>query len=96
MVKIMRAFLWQGTDDVQSGKCLVAWSAVQRPLELGGLGVPNITLFGKALRLQWLWQARTEPDSTAARLPDATDKNMSDFFRASLQTELGDGSQIKF
>jgi hypothetical protein len=30
--KIMTAFLWTDTEVVQSGKCLVAWEWVQRPL----------------------------------------------------------------
>jgi hypothetical protein len=31
LIKIMRAFLWSGSDETQAGKCLVAWSGVQRP-----------------------------------------------------------------
>ncbi|GJN34056.1 hypothetical protein PR202_gb22693 [Eleusine coracana subsp. coracana] len=96
MVKIMRAFLWQGTDDVQGGKCLVAWNAVQRPLELGGLGVPNITLFSQALRLRWSWHALTQPDSISSQFPVVLDKNTLAFFRASVKIELGNGTQIKF
>jgi hypothetical protein len=37
--KLMTTFLWMGTDMVQVGKCLVAWTHVQRPLHLVGLGV---------------------------------------------------------
>jgi hypothetical protein len=62
LVKIMRAFLWCGTDEVQGGKCLVAWHQVQRPLCLGGLGIVDLKRFGMALRLRWLWLDRMEPD----------------------------------
>jgi hypothetical protein len=30
--KVMKAFLWMGSDIVQNGKCLVAWQHVERPL----------------------------------------------------------------
>jgi hypothetical protein len=36
--KIKTSFLWTGTDVVQNGKCLVAWSQIQRLLELGVSG----------------------------------------------------------
>jgi hypothetical protein len=47
MEKIMKCFLWSGTDSVQGGKCLMAWGCVQRPLELRGLGIldPKQTLW---------------------------------------------------
>jgi hypothetical protein len=49
-----RIILWTGTDEVQNGKCLVAWSRVQRPLHMGGSGVLDFKLLGHALRLRWL------------------------------------------
>jgi hypothetical protein len=33
---------------------LVAWDKVQRPLVLGGLGIPDIKLMGHAIQLRWL------------------------------------------
>jgi hypothetical protein len=54
-VKIFRAFLWSGSKSTHSGKCLMAWNQVQRPLSLGGLGVKDLKLMGHALRLCWLW-----------------------------------------
>jgi hypothetical protein len=30
--RIMKVFLWMGTDEVQGGKCLVAWSQVHHPM----------------------------------------------------------------
>jgi hypothetical protein len=29
--KIMRVFLWIGSDVVRGGKCLIAWAGVQHP-----------------------------------------------------------------
>jgi hypothetical protein len=52
LLKIMKAFLWSGSDVVQGDKCLVAWGGVQRPLDLGGLGILDLKLFGLALRVR--------------------------------------------
>jgi hypothetical protein len=49
LIKITRAFLWSGTDLVQGGKCTVVWSQVQKPLHLGGLGVPDLKPTGLSL-----------------------------------------------
>jgi hypothetical protein len=53
--KIMKAFLWTRTEVVSAGKCAVAWSQVQRPFSLGGLGAMDLRLQGMALKLRWLW-----------------------------------------
>jgi hypothetical protein len=45
----MKDFLWTGTDEVQGGKCLVVWCQVQWLLHLGGLGVVDLRLMGRAL-----------------------------------------------
>jgi hypothetical protein len=58
--KIMKGFLWSDTEVVQSDKCTVAWGKVQRPLQLGGLGVVNLKLFDMALRQRWLWLQKTD------------------------------------
>jgi hypothetical protein len=62
--KLRRAFIWDGSDTVRGGRCLVAWRKVTRPMELGGLG----DTLGYALRLRWEWQARTAPDKPWASL----------------------------
>lgn len=51
----LRAFLWRGSYQAAGGHCLLAWPRVCRPLALGGLGIPNLQLFGYALRLRWVW-----------------------------------------
>jgi len=40
--KIRKGFLWQGKEKANGGCCLVAWEKVMRPLDLGGLGIPNL------------------------------------------------------
>jgi hypothetical protein len=50
--RIMKGFLWTGTEMVQNGKCLVAWGKVQHPIRLGGLGLPDPRFQSIALRLR--------------------------------------------
>jgi hypothetical protein len=49
LIKLMRGFLWMGTEVAQGGKCSVAWNQVQRSLLAGGLGIPDLDSMGKAL-----------------------------------------------
>jgi len=60
--KCRRAFLWKGTESVSGGHCALAWPKVCRPLDLGGLGIPDLRLQGYALRMRWLWAKRTDPN----------------------------------
>lgn len=42
-----------------------------RPKDLGGLGIPDLEKFGRALRLRWLWQDWVEESKpwVGAELP---------------------------
>jgi hypothetical protein len=53
--KIRRGFLWRGCKEANGGHCLVAWSKVTRPKELGGLGISDLQNLNWALRVRWLW-----------------------------------------
>jgi hypothetical protein len=56
--KIFKVFMWTGgMEVVESDKCLVTWSRVQRPL---CLSVPDLKLMGWALGLHWLWLQRMD------------------------------------
>jgi hypothetical protein len=81
---------------VQNGKCLVAWSRVQRPLALGGLGIPDLKCMGIALRLRWLWFQRSGSSKPWATMPTCEDCTAMAFFRASIQVSHGDGKSILF
>jgi len=60
--KRRRVFLWTGQDSVSGGKCNLAWKTVCLPTANGGLGMIDLRPFGYALRLQWEWLRRVEPD----------------------------------
>jgi hypothetical protein len=40
--KILRGFLWVGRAEANGGHCHVNWARVCRPLNLGGLGIPDL------------------------------------------------------
>lgn len=48
--KIRRGFLWKGRKEANGGSYLVAWEKVQRPLDLGGHGTPNLEVMGWSLQ----------------------------------------------
>jgi hypothetical protein len=41
------------------GHCLVAWSVVTRPKELG---IADLKTLGSALRVRWMWIQKTQLD----------------------------------
>ncbi|KAL0290018.1 UNVERIFIED_CONTAM: hypothetical protein Sangu_2591300 [Sesamum angustifolium] len=53
MIKRLRTFLWKGTS--ASGYPKVAWEAVCRPIEEGGLGIKDILALNRALMSKHLW-----------------------------------------
>lgn len=94
--KIRRSFLWKGSENANGVHCLVQWTKVQRPKQLGGLGVLDLELFGKALRLRWLWYQWTGPDRpwVGTEVPcDEVDKQL---FRDSTIVMVGNGLRAGF
>ncbi|KAK4381893.1 hypothetical protein Sango_2923700 [Sesamum angolense] len=53
MIKRLHTFLWKGTS--ASGYPKVAWKAVCRPIEEGGLGIKDILALNRALMSKHLW-----------------------------------------
>lgn len=51
--RIRRNFLWQGRKEGKGGHCLLAWSNVTRPKEMGALGISDLWNLGWALRVRW-------------------------------------------
>jgi hypothetical protein len=68
---------------------------VQRPLHLGGLGVIDMTLLGRALRTHWLWLQSTDPSKLWASLPCPTDP-VTKAFMASITYVVGNGQNTYF
>jgi hypothetical protein len=94
--KIMTGFLWTRTEEVQNGKCLVTWSDVQRPVQLGELGVLDLRQLGMALRLRLLWLQRTDQGRPWVAMLVPIDAQSKAFFNASIQCRVSDGSSTLF
>lgn len=94
--KRRRGFLWSGQEKANGGNCLVSWDRVQRPLELGGLGIHNLEVLGWALRIRWLWAQRTDPDRLWAGLPFSVPAKAKAMFDVAVHSTVGNGETTKF
>lgn len=93
---ICNKFFWEGRDESIRGKCMVAWEAVCRPSQLGGLGVSDLRLAGYALQTRWLWLQKTNQDRAWSQLPIKVDTKVHMFFTASTLMVVGDGRSTLF
>jgi hypothetical protein len=67
-----------------------------RPKDFGGLGIPDLEKFGRALRLRWLWQDWTDDSKpwVVSGLPCSKDNRL--LFKASTMIMIGDGAKAQF
>jgi len=56
---IRRNFLWNGNKE-RKGYHLVKWKALTFGKNLGGLGIKNLKIQSKTLRMKWLWRLNKE------------------------------------
>jgi len=94
--KIRRGFLWQGKDKANGGCCLVAWEKVMRPLDLGGLGIPNLEVMAWALQIRWQWFKKTKADRPWSDLELPSHSNSLALFAIAVMTEVGNGQNTLF
>jgi hypothetical protein len=69
---------------------------VQKPLYLGGLGVLDPEIMGRALRTRWLWLKRTNSGRPWTHLPVHEDPATEAFFKASIKCMIGNGVDTLF
>jgi mannosylglycoprotein endo-beta-mannosidase len=91
-----RKFLWAGTGDITGGKCKVNWKRTCLPTALGGLGVLNMEIFTRALRLRWLWHEWKDPTKPWVGLETPCDETDKLLFTAATKITIGDGNTIRF
>lgn len=77
--------------EVNGGCCLVAWEKVNRPIDLGGLGIHNLEVMGWALQMRWLWFKKTRPARPWAVLEIPVHTNSLAMFAISVVTSIGEG-----
>lgn len=72
--RIQRNFTWGiEENEVAGGKCKIGWPMVCSPTSFGGLGLPNLSLFSRALRLRWMWYEWTAPQRPWVSTPTPCD-----------------------
>ena len=90
--KLRRSFLWAASESAPGGRCLVNWTSVCMPKDIGGLGVPNLALQSQALRLRWLWQQATDASKPWQGLPLPVDNITLNIFRVSTTITIHGGN----
>jgi hypothetical protein len=94
--KIRRGYLWRGRREAKAGHYLVAWSVVCRPLQLGDLGISNLTILNWVLRVRWLWLQKIEPHRPWSSLPLQVPDQGQTLFSMSVTTQVGNGEGTLF
>ncbi|XP_073357804.1 uncharacterized protein [Aegilops tauschii subsp. strangulata] len=93
---IFPSFLWVGTSKITGAKCKVKWNSVCRPTDLGGLGILDIDMFARALRLRWLWFEWADPSKMWVGMGTPCDELDHDLFYASTRLTIGNGACAPF
>lgn len=94
--KIRRDFLWKTKNDDAKAVCLVSWKNVCRPKSLGGLGILDLTMFSRALRMRWKWYKWTDRTRPWVGSPTPCDSTDSSLFDACTKITVGKGNIAKF
>jgi hypothetical protein len=94
--KIRRGFLWRGAAEANGGHCLVRWTKASRPKKFGGLGILDLDLFGRALRLRWMWLEWVDPDRPWGGTELPVTEIDRQLFRTSTVVTIGDGQKASF
>jgi hypothetical protein len=95
--KIRRNFIWDIDEEANpGGKCKVRWLTVCSPKEVGGLGLPNLKLFCRALRLRWMWHEWSDPPRPWVGTPTPCDAKDQELFHAATRVTIGDGARALF
>jgi hypothetical protein len=74
----------------------VIWATFTRPKNLGGLGIPDLEKFGRALRLRGFWQEWVDDTKPWVGLDTPTDDTDRALFTASIRVVVGDGHKCRF
>lgn len=96
MERRCRVFLWKGQEEINGGHCLVAWKDLCRPISNGGLGIKDIDLFGKALRMKWDFKRLEHKDRPWTMAGWGTDRDLQDIISSTAVHMLGDGCDTNF
>jgi hypothetical protein len=65
-------------------------------MELGDLEISILKELGWALRMRWLWLAKTDPNRPMSALPIHVPHKCQAFFSIAMETEIGDETNTLF
>jgi hypothetical protein len=88
--------LWKGRKEARGGNCLISWDKISRPLDLGGLGIPNLHKMNWALQLRWLWLQKTAPSKPWSGLDLKISSQTRALFQVAVSTTIGNGISTFF
>ena len=74
---------------------MVNWPTVNRPKDLGGLGVLDLDKFCRALRVRWLWQEWSADNKPWSGLEIPCSEMDGLLFNASTAITIGNGKEGK-
>jgi hypothetical protein len=96
--KIRQNFFWKGEDGQRNkGRiCLVKWSLLCKPKELGGLGIHDLNRFGRVLHQWWFWYQWTDDSKPWQGLTLPCDEQDKALFQASTEINLGNRKKAVF
>jgi hypothetical protein len=94
--KIRRSYFWRGHKEAKGGHCLAVWESVCHPIEYDGLGISNLKNLDWALRAQWLWLPKTEPQHPGSALDIQVPGHVRAFFSVAISTNVGKGESTVF
>ena len=75
---------------------MVRCTKTSHPKKFGGLGILDLELFSRALRLRWLWLEWAEPDRPWVGTEVLCDSVDHQLFRASTVVTIGAGNKAYF
>ena len=87
--RLRRRILRRGRKEAKGGHCLVAWTKVCLPKELGGLGISDLQNLGWVLQLRWLWMMKTDPTRPWTNFHVPVHKCFQAFFSITVVSEIG-------
>jgi hypothetical protein len=89
-------FLWLRAEAARGGHCHINWQIVQRPKELGGLGILDLAKFSRALRLRWQWYKQKDKEKSWAQMNIPHNAIEVALFTTCTKVTVANGKDINF
>jgi hypothetical protein len=84
-----KGFVCKGRENANGDCYIIAWDKVQRPIDLGGLGIHNLETMGWSLQMRWQWFKKTRADRPWVDLELPCHANTLALFSIATTTHVG-------